>query len=88
MNHKSPWTELANHLKKRSKEICKLNGCKGGEHNCESYAYIREDGALLDICCSDYFQGCSKPHAAITLPWTGCGRDLKKAVEDDCIGFY
>ena len=79
------WNKLSKHLKARSKEICRDNDCdiEDDEHNCESYAYIREDGALLDICCSDYFQGCSKPYAAIPLPWTGTGTDLAKAVEDD-----
>lgn len=80
---KCHWTELSNHLKAKSKEICKTNRCKRGEHNCESYAYIKPDGVLLDVCMSDYFQGCTLPVAAIPMPWSGCGRDLKKAVEDD-----
>lgn len=85
---KCHWTELSNHLKAKSKEICEINGCKGGEHYCESYAYITEHGVLLDVCLPDYAPayfsgGGPKSMAAIPMPWTGCGRDLKKAVEDD-----
>jgi hypothetical protein len=79
-----PWTELANHLKKKSKEICKINECKCDNHYCESYAYIRGDAVLLDVCAPDFFQGSSKPYAAIPLPWHGCGRELKHEVENDC----
>lgn len=77
--------ELSNYLKARSREICADSGCKRGEdHRCESYAYIDGNLNLLDICVSDFFQGSSKPHAAVSLPWTGCGRDLKREVEDQC----
>jgi hypothetical protein len=79
---RSEWTKLAKYLTKQSREICKMNGCKGDEHNCESYAYIRNDGALLDICGSDYFQGSSKPVAAVSLPWRGCGKELRNEVEE------
>ena len=75
---------LAQYLRMRSCEICCDNGCKGDEHNCESYAYITASMQLLDICQSDYFQGSSKPVAAIPLPWTGGMRELKQAVADDC----
>lgn len=74
---------LAAELRQRSREICKDNGCKGGEHNCGSYAYIDGDLNLLDVCLPDYFPGTSKPYAAVPLPWEGCGRDLIAAVEDD-----
>lgn len=75
---------LAQYLKKRSREICKDNGCAKGEHNCESYAYINAEMQLMDICCSDFFQGSSKPYAAIPLPWTGGMRDLKAEVTNQC----
>ncbi len=76
---------LAEFLKERSAEICKDNACTDDEHNCESYAYIRAtDMALLDICASDYFAGCSARYAAIPLPWNGTQEELKDAVESDC----
>lgn len=75
---------LAQYLRKRSREICRDNGCKDGNHNCESYAYITADYRLLDICASDYFQGSSKPHAAIPLPFRGTMTELKKMVDADC----
>lgn len=78
-----PWTELANHLKAKSKEICEINQCKPDDHNCESCAYITAHGTLLDVCLPDYFQGHSQPVAAVPLPWKGCGRDLKQEVEND-----
>jgi hypothetical protein len=84
---RSEWTKLAKYLAKESREICKLNGCKHDDHKCESYAYIRNDGALLDICASDYFQGSSAPVAAVMLPWRGCGRELREEVEDQCFEF-
>ncbi len=74
---------LSQYLKVRSREICRDNGCKGDEHRCESYAYITADYRLLDICSPDYFQGTSKPHAAIMLPWNGTLTDLKQAVDND-----
>lgn len=76
--------DLARHLRRRSKEICKLNGCTEDEHKCESYAYVRHDLALLDVCGSDYFQGCSKPYAAICLPFDGGAEDLMTDVADQC----
>lgn len=42
---------LAKHLVRRSKEICRDNGCEGDEHNCESYAYI--DGDLIAAVDAD-----------------------------------
>lgn len=75
--------KLAKYLRERSREICKDNGCRGDNHNCESYAYITEDLDLLDICCPGYLQGSSKPHAAVMLPFRGCGRDLIEEVERD-----
>lgn len=75
---------LSHHLKMRSKEICADNGCTEDDHKCESYAYIRFDMQLLDICASDYFQGCSKPHAAVSLPWDGDAVELMNEVDDQC----
>lgn len=75
---------LAQYLKRRSREICKDNQCTRDNHNCESYAYINSEMQLLDICISDYFQGSSKPYAAIPLPWTGGMKELRKEVEDQC----
>ena len=75
---------LAQYLKLRSKEICKDNECTEDEHNCESYAYIDKNGNLLDICYPDYFQGSSKPYAAIMLPWNGSQKELMEQVKEDC----
>jgi hypothetical protein len=75
---------LSQYLRRRSREICKDNGCKKGEHNCESYAYITKDLKLMDICYPDFFQGCSQPHAAIALPWTGNMTELKQEVDEQC----
>lgn len=75
---------LSDYLKKRSREICRDNGCKRGEHNCGSYAYVTADLKLLDVCCPDFFQGHGEPHAAVALPWTGSLKDLKREVEEQC----
>ena len=75
---------LADYLAKRSVEICRDNGCTEYEHKCESYAYVDKDGSLLDICASDYFQGTSKPHAAIPIPWTGSQAELEAEIADQC----
>ena len=75
--------QLSRYLRARSREICKDNECpRGGDHNCESYAYIRHDGRLLDVCASDYFQGESKPYAAVSLPWTGNAHELRDEIEE------
>lgn len=71
---------LSSYLKKRSKEICRDNQCKKGQHNCESYAYITEGGDLLNICISDYFQGSSQPYVAIPLPWNGTQEELDEEI--------
>ena len=71
---------LAQHLTKRSTDICRDNGCTEEEHRCESYAYINEDMELLDLCQSDYFQGSSHPYACIPLPWRGSYTELRKEV--------
>lgn len=82
-------TTLAQHLKRRSKAICRDSECakalrKGGDHQCgESYAYIDRHGRLLDICASDYFAGSSENVAAIALPWRGSQRELMRQVRDD-----
>jgi hypothetical protein len=75
---------LAQYLKQRSKEICKDNNCTEDNHNCESYAYITNDGQLLDICYPDFFQGSSKPHAAISLPWNGTQKELMEQIKEQC----
>ena len=82
--------ELAKHLSLRSKEICIDNGCTEEGHNCESYAYLSytyNDGTdsyegvqLLDICASDFFQGCSRDHMALPLPFEGDAKDLMQAI--------
>lgn len=74
---------LSDYLKKRSKEICELNECTEEEHKCESYAYINAEGQLLDICVSDYFQGSSRPFAAISLPWDGDQKELEEKIAED-----
>lgn len=76
---------LAKHLKQRSKEICEMNECTEDEHNCESYAYINQDYQLLDICAPDYFQGSSKPYAAISLPWDGSQDELEHEVDEQIV---
>lgn len=70
------WNALAELLAVKSKGICADNECTEDDHNCESYAYVRHDGKLLDVCASDYFQGDSAPHAAVGLPWSGSGAEL------------
>lgn len=76
------WNALAKHLAECSAKICRDNDCNEDRHNCESYAYISADG-LLDLCGADYFQGSSKPYAAISLPWLGTGEELKKEVLEE-----
>ena len=78
------WNEIVEYLKNRSVEICKDNGCdlENDNHNCESYAYITANGQLLDVSGADYFAGTSDPYAAISLPFTGTGDDLKNEVEE------
>jgi len=78
---------LSKYLKERSKEICSLNGCTEDNHYCESYAYINRKIQLMDICSSDYFQGCSSPHAAISLPWHGTQKELKNEVLNQCFDY-
>lgn len=78
------YAELAKHLARRSLEICAQNSCTELEHRCESYAYIREDGALLDICASDFFTGCARAHAAVSLPWAGTAEELREEVAEQC----
>lgn len=75
---------LSQHLRNRSKEICRDNGCTEDEHKCESYAYINKDCQLIDICMSDYFQGSSKPVAAVGLPWNGTQEQLEAEVAEQC----
>lgn len=76
------WEEVSNYLRERSKEICELNECTEDEHNCDSYAYITENGELLDVCCPDYFQGYSGQYASIPMPWNGTGENLEYEVLD------
>lgn len=75
---------LSQYLKQRSKEICADNECTEDQHNCESYAYVNASVQLLDICTSDYFQGSSRPYAAIPLPWTGTMAALRAEVKSQC----
>lgn len=77
---------LARYLKRVSKDICKANDCTNDNHKCESYAYIDKTGNLLDVCYPDYFQGSSKPYAAIFLPWNGSQRELMREVREQCAG--
>jgi len=74
--------KLSAELKRQSKDICAMNHCTSEEHYCESYAYISKDGWILDICYPDYFQGTSKSHAAICLPWSGTGKELRDEIEE------
>ena len=74
--------DLATYLTQQSKEICTMNKCTEDEHHCESYAYISKSGRLLDICGSDYFQGSSKPYAAIPLPWSGTQEELEDEIAE------
>jgi len=76
------WDNLAEHLAERSKDICHSNRCTEEEHKCESYAYVLRDGTLLDVCYPDFFQGTSKPVAAVCMPWTGTGEELQNEVEE------
>lgn len=73
---------LSAYLTKRSAEICRDNDCTEAEHHCESYAYIDADGGLLDICYPDFFQGCSRPYAAIPLPWSGTPEELAEEIAE------
>lgn len=75
---------LAEYLTQQSKEICEMNGCTEDNHNCESYAYITKGMQLLDVCQPDYFQGTSKPHAAVCLPWIGTQAELEEEVANQC----
>ena len=77
------WDHLSEYLNKRSKEICADNGCTKEEHFCKSNAYITEEGLLVDICNSCYFQGWDSEMAVISLPWEGTGEELKNEVLDD-----
>ena len=84
------WDELAEYLARRSKEICEDNECTEDKHNCDSYAYISQDCTLHDICYPDYWLGwgegdvdCYGKIAAIPLPWTGTGADLRDDVDND-----
>jgi len=84
------WQELAEHLDAKSNEICEMNGCHDDEHNCESYAYIAQDGTLHDVCASDYWRGWGQGDvdrhgeiAAVPLPWHGSGMDLRAYVDED-----
>lgn len=77
MNMKE-WNELSQYLEQVSFEICRNNGCTEDNHNCGSYAYLDENGNVLDICYPDYFQGHSGNVVSIPLPWNGTGKELKQ----------
>lgn len=87
MTNAMHWERLSEHLKERSKDVCDLCSCTEDEHFCESYAYITSEADLLDVCSSDYFRGCSKPHAAVPLPWDGNGIELQNEVLGQCEDF-
>ena len=91
VRNRTGWARLAKWLGQQSRDICKMNGCTADDHKCESYAYISQDGDCHDVCISDYWRGWSsrdeETHgklAAIALPWSGCGRDLRQAVDNEC----
>ena len=89
------YQNLAEHLTKRSNEICTDNECTEDDHNCRSFAYIQVmemrgvdgktyiDAMLLDICMSDYFQGCMVEYIALPMPWSGSASDLKADIEQE-----
>ncbi len=84
------WEKLAKDLTEQSERICAMNDCTEYDHHCESYAYISADGAIHDICCSDFWQGFGSCDiekygniAALPLPWVGNGQDLKAAIDAD-----
>ena len=72
------YNAVAAYLEKESIQICQDNECSGDDHNCGSYAYFTENGSLATVCLPDYCQR-SYP-VAISLPWIGNGRDLKRAI--------
>jgi len=75
---------LSQYLKKMSKEICHRGECTEDEHHCDYCAYINSQVQLMDICAPDYFQGSSKPYAAIPLPWSGNQKELEREVKEQC----
>ena len=80
------WNELAKYLRDKSKEICEENHCADDHHYCDSYAYITDNGALLDICRPDYFLGVGLhgvKYAAISLPWDDDGSKLRRLVREE-----
>lgn len=83
------WQGLAEWLASKSSDICQANGCTEEEHNCESYAYISEDGICHDVCLCDYWRGWGERDeqthgklAAVPLPFEGDGNDLINLVEE------
>lgn len=74
---------LAKHLRIKSKEICKDNGCTKDNHKCGSYAYLDEKGGLCEICLPDYANR-SYP-SFISLPFNGFGSDAKREFEDNLV---
>lgn len=82
------WSELASYITRRSKEICADNGCTEEKHECESYAYVTEDGRLIDICSPDFFQGAASRYVDISLPWSGTGDELEKGVAEMIAEYY
>lgn len=82
---------LSKHLKEISEQGDTLHAYSIGEQEWHPsreqgeicYAYIRaSDLIILDICTPDYFQGCSKPCAAIPLPWNGTQVELEKEIAE------
>lgn len=84
------WDHLAEFLVLRSEKICEDNGCTKKKHFCESNAYITENGHLVDICVSDFFQEWGFHDkdkfgqlVVIPLPWKGTGKKLKDIIDSE-----
>jgi hypothetical protein len=73
---------LSKYLRRRSREICRENGCTEDEHNCESHAHIAAHGSLIDVCAPGFFQGSPYPVATLPLPWTGTQKGLEAEILD------
>ena len=80
---RNPPADMAEFLARKSKIICEANNCTEDDHRCEVYAYFDGNHRLLDICLSDYFQGCSGPCAAIPLPWSGTQEELDEKIDEE-----
>lgn len=90
-------TDAAKWLSKVSSEICKDSRCRGGNHNCESYAYMivafdnkeKISGIqILDVCSSDYFTGNSRCNFALPLPFRGGAKALEDEIDRYEVDWY